>query len=69
MLTMSSDIHLWNRSMKQNKEQSTTKKKKGNQQEWGRQGKVAVLQVLHLPVFDDVVKMVLCGWCCVDGVV
>ena len=20
-------------------------------------------------VFDDVVQMVLCGWCCVDGVV
>ena len=30
---------------------------------------MAVLQVLNLPVFGDVVYLVLCGWCCVDGVV
>ena len=29
---------------------------------------MAVLQVLHLLVFDDVVYSVLCGWCCVDVV-
>ena len=38
-------------SMKENKEEQ----QKGYQHEWGRRGNMTVLQVLHLPVFDDVV--------------
>ena len=57
MLTMSSDIHVWYRSTKQNKEQATTKNNKRgiSRNEAEGRGKMAVLQVLHLPVCDAVV--------------
>ena len=55
MLTMPLDIQVWNRSTKQNREETTTKKNKRGVSRSGVEGKMAVLQVLHLPAFDDVV--------------
>ena len=55
MLTMSSDTQVWNRSTKQNKEEATTKNNNRGISRNEAEGKMAVLQVLHLPVCDDVV--------------
>ena len=56
MLTMSSEIQVWKRSAEtEQRRRLNEEQQEGCQQEWGRRGKMAMLQVLHLPVCDDVV--------------